>query len=243
MKLLRQADNLSLKRFFEFTPFFDFLLSLKQAYRLQQRIHDEISNRLKLIDKLRTMASTDERSYLKIKLHKNKITEMLKILAHLKELLQNLQQISIDTLLDLMSHKFNVIVTESSLNELLSFESQTLSPSNFERPSFDATKDDFTSMYLNDILTRCNELKHEQLHEHEHEHPNQVARENVMTDNVVREIIWPEIMDRLGNYLNHRKKIKVDLKRLTSEEVAMVECIGNECVQSIIEDLFRNKHN
>lgn len=186
------------------------------------------------------MASSDQKCHLKIVQHKNKMTEMLKILAHLKELLQNIQQIAIEPYLDLMAHKFNEIVTESSLNELLSFESrELLSPINFQQISFESLKDDFTSPYLNDILTRCIELKHDA---NEDTASNQL-QQNVMTANVVREIIWPEIMDRLEKYLSHRKKIKVDLKRLTSEEEAMVESIGNECIQSIIEDLFRNKHN
>lgn len=209
-----------------------------QAYRLQQTIHDEISNKLKSIDKLRATlsASTDEIIDTKITGYKNKIAEMLKIHSHLKELLHNVHQISIDSFVDLLTHKFNVILTESSVNELLSFDEIKLPSMNFGLQTIELSKDDVTSVYLNDILRRCSDLKqNEQLDEADDE------VENVMTDEAVRDIVWPEVMDRLENYLDHRTKIKVDLNRLTTEEEAMVEGIGNDCVESIIDSLFQSR--
>lgn len=206
-----------------------------QAYRLQQTIHDEISNQLKSIDKLRIIPTTDEMTNTKITEHKNKIAEMLKIHSHLKELLQNIHQISIESFVDLLTHKFNVILTESSVNELLNFDEVKLPSLGFRSENIELSKDDVSSVYLNDILRRCSDLKHEQLDE-----IDAADMVKVMTDEAVRDIVWPEVMDRLENFLDHRTKLKVDLKRLTTEEEAMVESIGNECVESIFDNLFPN---
>lgn len=222
-----------------FATFFTFSFSFHiQAYRLQQTIHDEISNMLKLIDKFRALAPTDEKSSTKITEHKNKIAEMLKILSHLKELLSNIHHISIESFLDLLTHKFNIIQTESSINELLNFDMQILPPLNFDADFYEPLNDDFSSLYLNDILRRCSELKREKTGK-----MDETIEAAVVTAEVVRDVVWPDIMDRLENLLDHRKKIKVDLKRLTSEEAAMVESIRNECVESIFNDLFQNKNN
>lgn len=219
-------------------------MHILQAYRLQQTIHHEISNKLKSIDKIRavivsTNKDDDDAHCAKIIEYKNKIAEMLKILMHLKELLQNIQHISIDSFLDLLTHKFNVILTESSLNDLLldvdQQQQQKMSSLNFATEPF---RDDISSPYLNDILRRCNEL----MSEKSNEKAIDELEKNVMTDEVVRNIVWPEVMNRLDNYLDHRTKIKVDLKRLTTEEEAMVESIGNECVENIIDHLFKSKH-
>lgn len=182
----------------------------------------------------------------KITEQKNKIAEMLKMLTYLKELLQNIPHISIDSFLDLLTHKFHVIETESSINDLLNLDIQKVmssthfNPSHLHEPS---STDDISLAYLNDILRRCSELKSK-------ETPNEMntnsmavvtARAAAMNDAMMRDI-WPDIMDRLENYLKNRKKqIKVDLKRLTSEEEAMVDSIRNECVENIIEDLFDSK--
>lgn len=202
---------------------------------MQQTIHDEISNKLKSIDKLRAMQASDEMTCSKINEYKNKIAEMLKIHSHLKELLQNIHQISIDSFVDLLTHKFNVILTESSVNELLNFDEVKLPSLGFGLETIELSKDDVSSVYLNDILRRCSELKHEKSDETDDE------LQNVMTVEAVRDIVWPEVMDRLDNYLDHRTKIRVDLKRLTNEEEAMVESISNDCVENIIENLFQNK--
>lgn len=201
---------------------------------MQQIIHDEISNKLKSIDKLRAAASTtDETICTKIREDKNRIAEMLKILSHLEELLQNNQQISIDSFLDLLTHKFNVLRTESSLNELLNIsETPKLLPINFGSES---SKYDISSEYLKDILRRCNGLLHEKLED------TVDKLGNMVTSEVVQSIVWPEVMSRLDIYLDHRTEIKVDLKRLTHEEEAMVESISNECVESIMDNLFHNK--
>lgn len=202
---------------------------------MQQTIHDEISNKLKSIDKLRAMQTSDEMTCSKINEYKSKIAEMLKIHSHLKELLQNIHQISIDSFVDLLTHKFNVILTESSVNELLNFDEVKLPSLDFGLETIELSKNDVSSVYLNDILRRCSELKHEKSDETDDE------LQNVMTVEAVRDIVWPEVMDRLDNYLDHRTKIKVDLKRLTNEEEAMVESISNDCVENIIENLFQNK--
>lgn len=192
-------------------------------------------------------ASHDGKMTWKITEQKNKIAEMLKMLAYLKELLQNISHISIDSFLDLLTHKFHVIETESSINDLLNLDIQKVvstthfNPSHLHEPS---STDDISSAYLNDILRRCSELKSK-------EKPNEMDTNSMAVaaaaatatgmNDVMRDI-WPDIMDRLENYLDNRKKqIKVDLKRLTSEEEAMVESIRNECVEHIIEDLFHSK--
>lgn len=204
---------------------------------MQQTIHDEISNKLKSIDKLRkTLPSNDDKiTTLNISEYKNKIAEMLKILAHLKELLQNISHISIDSFLDLLMHKFNVIRTECTVNDLLNADAQrTFMPSPFVSDIYDSLSDDFSSAaYLNDILRRCSELKQVQT-----DNATDDIENVVMTNAVVRDIVWPDVMDRLESYLDQRKQIKVDLKRLTSEEEAMVQSVRNECVESIIDDLF-----
>lgn len=202
---------------------------------MQQTIHDEISNKLKSIDKLRAIQASDEMACSKITEYKCKIADMLKIHSHLKELLQNIHQISIDSFVDLLTHKFNVILTESSVNELLNFDEVKLPSLDFGLETIERSKDDVSSVYLNDILRRCSELKHEKSDETDDE------LENVMTVEAVRNIVWPEVMGRLDNYLEHRTKIKVDLKRLTTEEEAMVESISNECVENIIENLFQKR--
>lgn len=220
-----------------------------QAYRLQQTIHNEIANKLKSIDKLRAAVTTtfarhnDEKMARKIIEQKNRIAEMLKMLTYLKELLQNIPHISIDSFLDLLTHKFHVIETESSVNDLLNFGNQkkVVSTTHFKPPSHlhePLSTDDISSAYLNDILRRCSELKKS------NEKPTEIDTNSMKAaemNDVVRGI-WPDIMNRLENYLDNRKKqIKVDLKRLTSEEEAMVESIRTECVENIIEDLFHSK--
>lgn len=231
---------------------FSFFINILQAYRLQQTIHDEISNKLKSIDKLRTSVTVDEKTALKITELKNKIAEMLKILAHLKELLQNIPHISIDSFVDLLMHKFNVIQTECTVNDLLNAEAPqpvivSSSSSHFASMDiYDSLNDDFSSAaYLNDILRRCSELKRVQADDDKTATDDDDDVENeattVVTNALVREIVWPDVMDRLENYLDQRKQIKVDLKRLTSEEEAMVESVRNECVESIIDDLFQHK--
>lgn len=200
---------------------------------MQRTIHDEISNKLKSIDRLRAKApNKDENTCSKITEYKNKIAEMLKILSHLKELLQTIQQISIDSFVDLLTHKFNVIETESSVNELLHSETLKSSSLSFTSDILEPTKDDFSAVYLNDILRRCSELKHELITED--------SNENVVNDDVVRDMLWPEVMNRLDHYLDNRMKIKVDLKHITSEEEVMVDSIRTECVESIMDGLFRN---
>lgn len=236
---------------------------------MQQAIHSEIANKLKSIDKLRAAAAiiptpmqTSPSSTCddndgkmmawKITEQKNKIAEMLKMLAYLKELLENIPHISIDSFLDLLMHKFHVIETESSINDLLNLDiEKMLSTRHHFNPSLhlheplpallSSTTDDISSAYLNDILRRCSELQQQQ-HQSK-EKPNEMdtvtqsMRATEMND-VLMHDIWPDIMDRLENYLDNRKKqIKVDLKRLTSEEEAMVESIRNECVENIIEEI------
>lgn len=217
----------------------------KQAYRLQQNIHNEITNKLKSIDKFRAIAITDETMTWKISVYKNKIAEMLKILGQLKELLQNISHISIESFLDLLMHKFNVIETECTVNDLLNTDIQKLmSPAHIRSSTFcDITlTDDFSSAYLNDILRRCSELKQEESNKNDDsdDDGHKESIDNFAANDMMRDV-WPDIMDRLENYLDHRKQIKVDLKRLTSEEEAMVESIRNECVENIIEDLFQKK--
>lgn len=215
---------------------------------MQQTIHNAISNKLKSIDKLRSTVTVDEKTTaLKITEHKNKIAEMLKILAHLKELLQNIPHISIDSFVDLLMHKFNVIQTECTVNDLLNAEAAqpmiVSSSSHFASMDiYDSLNDDFSSAaYLNDILRRCSELKQVQQADDDKDSDDVENEANVVTNAVVRDIVWPDVMDRLENYLDQRKQIKVDLKRLTSEEEAMVESVRNECVESIIDDLFQHK--
>ncbi|XP_055302700.1 uncharacterized protein LOC129568616 [Sitodiplosis mosellana] len=171
---------------------------------------------------------------------KNKIAEMLKIHSHLKELLQNIHQISIDSFVDLLTHKFNLILTESSVNELLNFNEVKLPSLGFELETIELSKDDVSSVYLNDILKRCSEINHAKSDDVDDDNDDDEL-ENVMTDEAVQKIVWPDVMDRLENYLDHRTKIKVDLKRLTTEEEAMVESIGNDCVESIIDNLFQSE--
>lgn len=123
----------------------------------------------------------------------------------------------------------------SSVNELLHSETLKSSSLSFTSDILEPTKDDFSAMYLNDILRRCMELKHDESHELITEHSN----ENVVNDDVVRDMLWPEVMNRLDNYLDNRMKIKVDLKHITSVEEAMVDSIGYECVESIMDGLFQ----
>lgn len=215
---------------------------------MQQTIHDEISNKLKSIDKLRGMKqASDEMACSKITKTKNKIAEMLKIHSHLKELLRNIHQISIESFVDLLTHKFNVMLTESSMNELLNFNEVNLPSLGSGLETIELSKDDVSSVYLNDILRRCSEMKQAKLddaydaNDNNDDDGDDDELENVMTNEAVRNIVWPGVMDRMENYLSHRMKIKVDLKRLTTEEEAMVESIGNECVESIIDNLFQSK--
>lgn len=171
---------------------------------------------------------------------------MLKMLGYLKELLQNIAHISIDSFLDLLTHKFHVIETESSINDLLNFDIRKLVSTAHFNPSHSHWRSheplstaDISSAYLNDILRRCSELKPSKKAEI---NPNDTNSMAGGMDDVMRNIIWPDIMDRLEIYLNNRKRqIKVDLNRLTSEEAAMVESVRNECVDNIIEDLFNSK--
>lgn len=262
-----------------------------QAYRLQQAIHNEIANKLKSIDKLRAVAAASAATIIpvpvqtssshddgkmvvtwKITEQKNKIAEMLKMLAYLKELLQNVPHISIDSFLDLLMHKFHVIETESSINDLLNLDIQKMvstrhhhhhhhfnSSQHLHEPlllssTMTTTTDDISSAYLNDILRRCSELQQSK------KKPNEMdtainlmqgkgggreAAAAAEVNDVMRDI-WPDIMDRLENYLDNRKKqIKVDLKRLTSEEEAMVKSVRNECVENIIEEIcfIQNEHD
>lgn len=242
-----------------------------QAYRLQQAIHNEIANKLKSIDKLRAAAAIipapmqtssspscryDEDGKMmawKITEQKNKIAELLKMLAYLKELLQNVPHISIDSFLDLLMHKFHVIETESTVNDLLNLDIQKVAVStarhhhrsnsspHLHEPSMMMTAtDDISSAYLNDILRRCSELQQSKEEPNEMDTTvNSTLRATEMNDDMLlMRDIWPDIMDRLENYLDNRKKqIKVDLKRLTSEEEAMVESVRNECVENIIEEI------
>lgn len=258
---------------------------------MQQAIHNEIANKLKSIDKLRAAATAPaaiiipapeqtsppppppsrrcndgEMMAWKITEQKNKIAELLKMLAYLKELLQNIPHISIDSFLDLLMHKFHVIETESTINDLLNVDNQKVvvvstarhhhfnpsqhlheppPPSSLPLTStMTAATDDISSAYLNDILRRC--IHYSELQQSKEE-PNEMAtainsmRATEMNDDddvLLMRDIWPDIMDRLENYLDNRKKqIKVDLKRLTSEEEAMVESVRNECVENIIEEI------
>lgn len=214
---------------------------------MQQTIHDEISNKLKSIDKLRVMKqASDGTACAKITETKNKIAEMLKIHSHLKELLRNIHQISIESFVDLLTHKFNVLLTESTMNELLNFDEVNLPSLGSGLETICLSKDDVSSVYLNDILRRCSEIKQANSNDADDANDNNDdddddKLENVMTNEAVRNIVWPGLMDRMENYLSPRMKIKVDLKRLTTEEEAMVEDIGNECVESIFDNLFQSK--
>lgn len=238
-----------------------------QAYRLQQAVHNEIANKLKSIDKLRAAAAAaaaiipapvqtsssssscnDDGKVMawKIAEQKNKIAEMLKMLGYLKELLQNITHISIESFLDLLMHKFHVIETESSINDLLNVDVQKMVSARHHfnlrepLPSTMTMTDDISSAYLNDILRRCSELQQQSKAAKPNEMDTSVShsvRATELNDVLMRDI-WPDIMDRLENYLDNRKKqIKVDLKRLTSEEEAMVESVRNECVENIIEEI------
>lgn len=170
-----------------------------------------------------TTCDDKEGNTMKMSALKNQIAQLLKILSNLKELLQNIQKVSIDPFVDLLTHKFNVISTDSTVADFLNVSSK--SSLNFESDFMQLEKHDFSSMYLTDILRRCIEKERQDSNE---------ADETAVNDDLIRDIIWPGVMNRLDNYLDQRMKIKVDL-------VAMVENIGDECVQTIIDDMFKNK--
>lgn len=205
-----------------------------QAYRLKQSIHDEITKQLKLIDKIRNETGNG----VEVATSKQKIAKLLEILSKLSELLNQVQHRSIDEFVDLANHKFNAILTESNVNSLLDTDEPAMMipfmrnvPDNFAQP-----KTDFTSIYLNDILKRCSEL--DDANECIVDDASNSFDTKAIVSNTVMDFVWPEVFQRLDSYQQQRKQIKVDLKRLTSEEEAMVESIGRDCVEDIMENLF-----
>lgn len=176
-----------------------------------------------------------EENTMKMCAHKKKIAQLLEILSNLKELLQNIQKMSIDSFQELLTHKVNAILTDSTVNDLLNVVTLKSCVSNFDSILIDHGKHEFSSMYLTDVLRRCTELKRENRKETDEN------TETVVNNNMIRDVIWPSVMNRLDSYLNQRMKIKVDLKHITTEEAAMVDNIGDECVQIIIDRMLKNK--
>lgn len=210
---------------------------------MQQSIHGEISKQLKSIDRIRQMpkeyGDADQAA-----LHKQKISELLMILTKLKELLNHVQYESIDEFVDLLLHKFNAILNESNVNNLLaSIEHPIYGYSSRRQEGNSAQTEHFTTIYLNDILKRCNEMIGKKSPNAIDDNHDVATGAGTMTTesiviNTIMNFVWPEIFQRLDNYQRQRKQINVDLKRLTSEEEAMVESIGHDCVEDIMEHLF-----
>lgn len=194
-----------------------------QAHRLQKAIYDEIGNKLKLIDTFRATASSASKiDRMQIAEQKNHIAEMLKMLSHLKLCQFNIQQISIDSILDWLTHTFNAISAKDQ-----AFSCAMVKGPNATAELIQPLREEVSSVYLNEILRKCDEL-------------NTAQSEETVDDieGVIRDTVWPEIMQRLNNCLDSRKKIKVDLSRLSSEEKTMVENVGNEMVSDIVDKLM-----
>lgn len=183
-----------------------------------------------------TTGNERDRNTKEMFVHKKKIAQLLKIVSTLEELLQNIQKNSIDSFLDLLKHKFNVILTDSRVNNLLN--DVTSESSIFHSDLSHSEKYNFSSIYLADILKRYIELGQETSNE-----SNGLNELNgIVTNNdLVCDISWPGVMNRIDSYLDQRMKIKVDLKHITSEDMAMVEHVSDECVQIIISDMFKKK--
>lgn len=204
-------------------------------------MHEEIKNHLKQIDKLRASAQNHSNT-IKIQEIKKRLAKILKIHVNLKELLANVRFESIETLLELLIHKFNTILTEGDVSDLFN-EKLLVMPKTYEHvdvEEFRMEKNAISSMYLDDILKQCTNMKQEKLDKYVKSIDcTTLDNLNAEKTHVKNDIVWPGEIDTFECHSDDRKYLKVDLKRLTTEEAAMIESIGQDCVSDIIDNLLK----
>lgn len=162
--------------------------------------------------------------------------------VNLKELLANVRFESIESLLELLIHKFNTILTEGDVSDLFNGKLLVM-PKTYEHvdvEEFRMEKNAISSLYLDDILKQCTNMKQEKLDKYVKSIDcSTLDNLNSEKTNVKNDIVWPEEIDTFECHADDRKYLKVDLKRLTTEEAAMIESIGQDCVSDIIDNLHK----
>lgn len=188
------------------------------------------------IDKLLNSLKSSKLNEMEVEKCKQRIVNLVALLNKLEETIERTEMSAIDNELDLLNHKLNAIVHDGDLNE-----------DDFDPSMMDLDKrDDEAALYLGDILLCCyscrvpktNSLRETQLQEQTRAMLN--SQEFIM--NFIHETVWPEIFKRYDQK-KKRKQLMVDLKNLTSDEVEMVDAVGQAVVESILGnvDSYRSK--
>lgn len=196
---------------------FDFF----QAYRLNQIIHNEIATRLSLIDKNRINIREEDIRNKRIDEHKAAIADILTIALDLKRLIHRVNKSSIGPPLEMLMHKFNLMKTESNIYSLKSYSpDKKLDMFKVNTSQYDVSSlgGNFESVYLDNLLETCGGIRNRIKFELE-------ESEKMDQQKMVTSVDKP------------REKIKVNLRKFTSEERLMIDDLGRECIESIIDNL------
>lgn len=163
----------------------------------------------------------------------------------LEETINESPSTSIDSILDLLHHKFNSISLESiKRNKNLSLLNQS-EQEKLVRDIKSIHRNELTSVYLEEIVSKyfakektiksSLQNKNARKSAHRAQSASNTYETRTIVLDLIENYIWPEIFSRLDQHTQHnRKQIRVDLKRLTSDEELMVKDVGCDCIDSIL---------
>lgn len=193
-----------------------------KAFRLKQIAYDHIDKLVKLL-KLSKLSETD------VEKCKKRLQNLVALLNKLAETVDRSEACPIDTELDLLSHKLNSVVHDGEFSK----------DDNIRSTTGLKIHHDETAIYLEDILIRCKTCSLPRVDPLTKSKSMELTKTILSSQefimNFIHEIVWPEIFKRLDRK-KKRKQLMVDLKKLTSEERQMVEDIGKDCVESILDN-------
>lgn len=121
----------------------------------------------------------------------------------------------------MLMHKFNLMKTESNIYSLKSYSpDKKLDMFKVNTSQYDVSSlgGNFESVYLDNLLETCGGIRNRIKFELE-------ESEKMDQQKMVTSVDKP------------REKIKVNLRKFTSEERLMIDDLGRECIESIIDNL------
>lgn len=166
---------------------------------------------------------------MQVEMGRKHLRHLVAVLHKLEDAVKRSERDAIDSDLDMLSHKLNHIVHESTMHidDLNEIEIDFMQP-----------KDEIAH-FMESILQRSPSPMLPKHNAFARAKPAKVtelmlnSQEFIM--NFIRDIVWPEIFKRIDNK-KKRKRLMLDLNRITSTEVTMVEDVGGDFVDAIIQN-------
>lgn len=155
---------------------------------------------------------------------KKRIAELIHLLNKLNEIIDESSEKSIESGLEMLGHKLNVIVNESvKYTDTMSFNPNELLQQN--RCEY---------YYLEDLLIQCGLIERDNKKSTKLSTQDRAECTHELVSNVIENFVWPDIFKRIEHRMR-RPQITVDLHRLTSEEKSMIEDVASECIETFME--------